>query len=207
MGPSGEGKSTLLHVISGLDLPDAGHVVVDGQDITTMSEEQRTLFRRSHIGFVFQFFNLLPTLTAAENVALPFRIAGDRRRDTFDRVSDVMNKLNLRGLQGHRPEEISGGEQQRVALARAFVTEPTIIMADEPTGNLDFNTGNEVMRVMSQFNQDGQTVVLATHDARAAAHADRVLVLRQGKVAAEIALPRGESDPRELIARLQALGL
>ncbi|MHB8572676.1 MAG: ABC transporter ATP-binding protein [Candidatus Dormibacteria bacterium] len=207
MGPSGEGKSTLLHLLGGLDTPDRGTVVVDGEDITAMDEDRRTVFRRSRVGFVFQFFNLVPTLTAAENVGLPFRIAGRRGSEVNDRVGDVMRRLNLRGLQGHRPEEISGGEQQRVAIARALVTSPALLIADEPTGNLDFRTGEEVMDLLGALSGEGQTTVLATHDARAAARAHRVLVLRDGAIAAEINLGRDTSDPGPLIERLRELGL
>ncbi|HEX6488119.1 MAG TPA: ABC transporter ATP-binding protein [Candidatus Dormibacteraeota bacterium] len=204
VAPSGEGKSTLLHVLSGLDSADSGRVVIDGQDVTAMDEEQRTVFRRAHIGFVFQFFNLVPNLTAAENVALPFRIAG--QRSDFDRVSELMGRLGLHGLQGHRPDEISGGEQQRIAIARALVTRPSIVMADEPTGNLDFNTGNEVLELVRSFVEEGQTVIMATHSARAAARADRVLVLKGGEIVDDISA-KGASSVTELVTRLQEHGL
>ena len=204
VAPSGEGKSTLLHVLSGLDVPDSGRVVIDSQDITAMGEEPRTLFRRSHIGFVFQFFNLVPNLSAAENVALPFRIAGQPA--DYERVSELMSRLGLHGLQGHRPDEISGGEQQRIAIARALVTRPAILMADEPTGNLDFVTGNEVLRVLKSFNHEGQTVVMATHSARAASQADRVVVLKGGLIAEDIAVKNGGSV-QVLVQRLQDHGL
>jgi len=204
VAPSGEGKSTLLHVLSGLDTADSGRVVIDGHDVTAMSEEERTVFRRTNIGFVFQFFNLVPTLTAAENVALPFRIGG--QGSDFGRVSDLMNRLGLHGLQGHRPDEISGGEQQRIAIARALVSKPAIVMADEPTGNLDFVTGNEVLDVLRSFNDEGQTVIMATHSARAAAAADRVLVLRGGEIVDDIAAARGGSVGG-LVQRLQEHGL
>jgi putative ABC transport system ATP-binding protein len=204
VAPSGEGKSTLLHVLSGLDTADSGRVVIDGQDVTAMNEEQRTVFRRTKIGFVFQFFNLVPTLTAAENVALPYRIGGTG--SDFGRVSDLMNRLGLHGLQGHRPDEISGGEQQRIAIARALVTQPAIVMADEPTGNLDFVTGNEVLDVLRSFNSEGQTVIMATHSARAAAAADRVLVLRGGAIVDDIARGRATSV-NSLVQKLQEHGL
>lgn len=204
VAPSGEGKSTLLHVLSGLDTADSGRVVIDGQDVTAMNEEERTVFRRTKIGFVFQFFNLVPTLTAAENVALPYRIGGTG--SDFGRVSELMNRLGLHGLQGHRPDEISGGEQQRIAIARALVTQPAIVMADEPTGNLDFVTGNEVLEVLRSFNSDGQTVIMATHSARAAAAADRVLVLRGGAIVDDIAGGRATSV-NSLVQKLQEHGL
>ena len=208
MGPSGCGKSTLLHLLAGLEAPDSGRVVIGGSDITAMDERRRTEFRRVKIGFVFQFFNLVPNLTAAENIALPLRIAGSRSAH-FDRVADLMRDLNLRNLQGHRPEEISGGEQQRVAIARALLMEPAVIIADEPTGNLDYTTGKEVLDLLWGRCQDhGQTVILATHDARAAAYADRVLVMRDGRVIETIDLGRREDhNAAPLISRLAQLGL
>ncbi|MFN2465843.1 MAG: ABC transporter ATP-binding protein [Candidatus Dormibacteria bacterium] len=208
MGPSGCGKSTLLHVLAGLEPPDSGRVVIGGQEITAMDEKRRTEFRRDKIGFVFQFFNLVPNLTAAENIALPLRIAGSRSAH-FDRVADLMRDLNLRNLQGHRPEEISGGEQQRVAIARALLMEPAVIIADEPTGNLDFTTGNEVLDLLwARCHQHGQSGILATHDARAAAYADRVLVMRDGRIIETVDLGRREDhSAAPLIARLAQLGL
>jgi putative ABC transport system ATP-binding protein len=208
MGPSGCGKSTLLHVLAGLEPPDSGRVVIGGQEITAMDEKRRTEFRRDKVGFVFQFFNLVPNLTAAENIALPLRISGSRSAH-FDRVADLMRDLNLRNLQGHRPEEISGGEQQRVAIARALLMDPAVIIADEPTGNLDFTTGNEVLDLLwSRCHEHGQTGILATHDARAAAYADRVLVMRDGRIIETIDLGRREDhSAAPLIARLAQLGL
>jgi putative ABC transport system ATP-binding protein len=208
MGPSGCGKSTLLHLLGGLEPPDLGRVLIQGHDITAMDERRRTIFRRENIGFVFQFFNLIPNLTAAENIALPLRIAGGRSGH-FDRVSDLMRDLSLRNLQGHRPEEISGGEQQRVAIARALVNAPAILIADEPTGNLDFNTGKDVLELIwSRCAQEGQTAVLATHDARAAAYADRVLVMRDGSIIETIELGRRQDhSAAPLISRLAQLGL
>jgi putative ABC transport system ATP-binding protein len=208
MGPSGCGKSTLLHLLSGLEPPDSGRVLIEGHDITAMDERRRTIFRREQIGFVFQFFNLIPNLTAAENIALPLRIGG-HRSGAMDRVSDLMRDLNLRDLQGHRPEEISGGEQQRVAIARALLNEPAIVIADEPTGNLDFNTGNDVLELIwSHCVNQGQTAILATHDARAAAYADRVMVMRDGRIVDTIELGRRQDhSAAPLIARLAQLGL
>ena len=208
MGPSGCGKSTLLHLLAGLEPADSGRVVIDGKDITQMSEHDRTLFRRERIGFVFQFFNLVPNLTAAENIALPLRIAGERSSH-FERVSDLLRELNLRGLQGHRPEEISGGEQQRVAIARALLMQPAILMADEPTGNLDYTTGKEVLDLIWSRCADGnETAILATHDARAASYADRVLVMQDGRVIDTIELGRRrDHNATPLITRLAQLGL
>src|ERR1700737_1051531 len=208
MGPSGCGKSTLLHLLAGLEPPDSGRVVGAGNDITAMDERHRTIYRRQHIGFVFQFFNLVPNLTVAENIALPLRIAGERSSH-FDRVSDLMRDLNLRNLQGHRPEEVSGGEQQRVAIARALLNKPAIVMADEPTGNLDFNAGNDVLELIwSRCDQEGQTAILATHDAHAAAYADRVLVMRDGRIIETFELGRRlDHNAAPLISRLAQLGL
>ena len=203
VAPSGEGKSTLLHILSGLDTPDSGKLVIDGHDVTAMNEHQRTVFRRNRIGFVFQFFNLVPTLSAAENVGLPLQISGGHRE--HEDIYSLMERLQLRGLQGHRPDEISGGEQQRIAIARALVTKPAIVIADEPTGNLDFVTGNEVLRVLKSVNQDGQTVIMATHSARAASIADRVVVLSQGRVVDDIAV--GGQDTNALVQQLQRHGL
>jgi putative ABC transport system ATP-binding protein len=208
MGPSGCGKSTLLHLMAGLEPADSGRVLVDGKDLTAMNDRTRTIFRRERIGFVFQFFNLVPNLTAAENISLPLRIAGDRS-DRFDRVADLMRDLNLRNLQGHRPEEISGGEQQRVAIARALLMQPALLIADEPTGNLDYTTGKDVLDLIwSRCATAGQTAILATHDARAAAYADRVMVMRDGRIIEVIELGRREDhNAAPLISRLAQLGL
>jgi putative ABC transport system ATP-binding protein len=208
MGPSGCGKSTLLHLVAGLEPADSGKVMIDGEDITAMDERARTIFRRENIGFVFQFFNLVSNLTAAENISLPLRISGSHS-SSFDRVSDLMRDLNLRGLQGHRPEEISGGEQQRVAIARALLMKPAVIIGDEPTGNLDFTTGNEVLELIwSRCAEDGETAIIATHDARAAAYADRVLFMRDGRVVETIDLGRRKDhSAAPLITRLAQLGL
>jgi putative ABC transport system ATP-binding protein len=209
MGPSGCGKSTLLHLLGGLERPDEGRVFLDGVELTALDEERLTLFRRERIGFVFQFFNLLPSLTAAENVALPLRIAGSRDKQVFKRVDVLMDTLNLRGLQGHRPEEISGGEQQRVALARALLMDPAVLMADEPTGNLDYTTGREVLDLLTAFSaEQHQTIILVTHDAKTAAYADRVLCMRDGAVLDEVILGRRtEHNAAPLISRLSQLGL
>ena len=219
MGPSGCGKSTLLHVLGGLEPPDGGRVVVEGNDLYAMDDERRSAFRRDRIGFVFQFFNLVPSLTAAENVALPLRLRGrglwarGARGEVRERVSALMDQLDLHGLQGHGPDEISGGEQQRVAIARALAAAPAMLLADEPTGTLDWATANEVMALLARLcRSERQTTVLVTHDARTASYADRVLVMRDGQVVDEVALEHagdGESAPdaRPLIARLGELGL
>ena len=215
MGPSGCGKSTLLHVLGGLEPPDVGSVHIAGRDLYAMDDARLSAFRRDHIGVVFQFFNLIPSLTAAENVALPLRLRGDRSRAAIrQRVHALMEMLELHGLQGHGPEEISGGEQQRVAIARALAAAPSLLLADEPTGNLDWAAANEVMAVLTRLcHAEQQTTLLVTHDARTAAHADRVLLMRDGRVVDEVRLARvalgdGElPDARPLIARLSELGL
>jgi putative ABC transport system ATP-binding protein len=223
MGPSGCGKSTLLHMLGGLEPPDQGKVEIQGVDMYALADEERSAFRRDHIGVVFQFFNLLPTLTAAENVALPLRLRNESparhqqklsRQVVHDRVDALMVQLNLHGLQGHGPEEISGGEQQRVALARALAASPSLLLADEPTGNLDWTSGHEVMALLSRLHrQEHQTAVVVTHDARVAAYADRVLIMRDGAVVDDVTLthtgqpPDAMPDPGVLVARLAKLDL
>ena len=216
MGPSGCGKSTLLHVLGGIEPPDSGEVMVDGISLYTLDDAALSAFRRDRIGFVFQFFNLLPNLTAAENVALPLRLRneGSRRhregrisRSAISvRVSALMTQLNLHGLQGHGPEEISGGEQQRVAIARALAAAPALLLADEPTGNLDWTSGHEVMALLAQLcRSEQQTTMLVTHDARVASHADRVLLMRDGEVVDEVGLEHGDgADERAAVATLVA---
>jgi putative ABC transport system ATP-binding protein len=221
MGPSGCGKSTLLHVLGGLEPPDpGGAVVIDGRSLYAMSDEALTAYRREQMGFVFQLFNLIPTLTAAENIALPLRLRrpAPKRQEIRQRVGALMDTLDLHRLQGHGPEEISGGEQQRVAIARALATDPAVLFADEPTGNLDWSTSHEVMGLLARLSREnGQTTVLVTHDARTAAYADRVLVMRDGLVVDDVPLrppsglapddPTAPRDVRPLIERLTALGL
>jgi putative ABC transport system ATP-binding protein len=190
MGPSGSGKSTLMHLLAGLDRPSSGSVVVGGQEITTMSDKALTLLRRRHIGFVFQTFNLLPTLTAEENVRLPLTIAG--RRNGHDRIAALLEHVGLAERRDHRPAELSGGQQQRVAIARALATEPTVLFADEPTGNLDSASGAAILDLLrSAVDDEGQTTVMVTHDARAASRADRVVFLADGRIVADL------SDPTE----------
>jgi putative ABC transport system ATP-binding protein len=184
MGPSGSGKSTLLHLIGGLDTPTAGEVWVDGRPLSRLTDDEITLFRRRHIGFVFQFFNLLPTLTAEENVALPLLLDGAPTAVVRPRVARMLALARLGHRARHRPDELSGGEMQRVAIARALVIEPLVLLADEPTGNLDSRTGEQVLEwLRATATELRQTVVMVTHDARAAAYGDRVLTLSDGQVA------------------------
>ena len=180
MGPSGSGKSTLMHLLAGLDTPDAGAVHIAGEDITRMSDRELTRLRRRHIGFVFQSFNLLPTLSAEENVLLPLAIAG--RKPSPEVVDALLTRTGLAERRDHKPAQLSGGQQQRVAIARALVTEPLLILADEPTGALDSKTSLEIMALFQELNRQGMTVVLVTHEHDVARFARRILVFRDGKV-------------------------
>jgi putative ABC transport system ATP-binding protein len=209
MGASGSGKSTMLHLLGGLDLPTSGTIVIDGVGLVELNEEQRTLTRREKTGFVFQFFNLVPLLTVRENVALPFLIAGDALDAHRPRVDALLELVGLAARGDNQPDQLSAGEQQRVALARALATEPAIILADEPTGNLDYTTGAEILQLLwDSCERLGQTIILVTHDARAAAYADRVLVLRDGAVLDEVTLGRrSDHEASTLIRRLASLGL
>jgi putative ABC transport system ATP-binding protein len=181
VGPSGSGKSTLMHILAGLDRPSSGSVSIAGKEITRLGDDQLTKLRRKHIGFVFQFFNLLPMLSAEENILLPLGLAGRKPDEAW--VEELIANVGLHGRRRHRPAELSGGQQQRVAIARALVTRPTVLFADEPTGNLDSATGDEVLRLIrSSVDGLGQTTVMVTHDARAASSADRVLFLADGEI-------------------------
>ena len=184
MGPSGSGKSTLMHILAGLDRPTEGTVELAGQNITRMGDNELTRLRRRHIGFVFQFFNLLPMLSAEENVVLPLSIAGEK--PDKDWLEQLLSDVGLQERRKHRPSELSGGQQQRVAVARALVTRPTVLFADEPTGNLDSTTGLEILRLLREsVDERGQTIVMVTHDSRAAQFADRVLHLADGEIVRE----------------------
>jgi putative ABC transport system ATP-binding protein len=185
MGPSGSGKSTLMHILAGLDKPTSGTVTIAGEDLTSLDDRSLTLLRRKHIGFVFQFFNLLPMLTAEENVTLPLSIAGTRPEERW--LGELLARTGLADRRTHRPAELSGGQQQRVAIARSLVTRPTILLADEPTGNLDSKTGGEILMLLREsVDAYGQTTVMVTHEPRAAAVADRVLFLADGLIVREL---------------------
>ncbi|WP_217143329.1 ABC transporter ATP-binding protein [Streptomyces sp. AC627_RSS907] len=200
MGPSGSGKSTLLQCAAGLDRPTSGSVVVGGTDLTGLSERRLTLLRRERIGFVFQAFNLLPSLTAEQNVALPLRLAG--RRPPRARVREVLAQVGLGDRARHRPTEMSGGQQQRVALARALITRPDVLFGDEPTGALDSRTGREVLTLLrGMVDREGQTVVMVTHDPVAASYADRVVFLVDGRLHDELA----GADAPAIAARMTTL--
>jgi len=187
MGPSGSGKSTLLHLLGGLDVPTGGDVVLTGESLAELSERQATLARRHHVGFVFQFFNLLPTLTAEENILLPVIIDGRDSRKYEDRLTDLLDLVGLSERRSHKPDQLSGGEQQRVAIARALITQPAILLADEPTGNLDSKTGKAIMSLLRRSCDElGQTVIVVSHDAKATAYADRIIFLRDGDIVHQI---------------------
>jgi putative ABC transport system ATP-binding protein len=181
MGPSGSGKSTLMHILAGLDKPTRGTVTIAGQEITAMDDNELTRLRRKHIGFVFQFYNLLPMLTAEENVKLPLTVAGEKAEDGW--FGQLMRKVGLTDRLSHRPSELSGGQQQRVAVARSMIHRPTVVFADEPTGNLDSKSSAEILALLKDATDaDGQTIVMVTHDPRAAAIADRILYIADGRI-------------------------
>jgi putative ABC transport system ATP-binding protein len=200
MGPSGSGKSTLMHILAGLDKPTSGSVSIAGTEITKLKDSDLTKLRRRHIGFVFQFFNLLPMLTAEENIVLPLSIAGAKAESGF--FVDLIDKVGLADRLHHRPAELSGGQQQRVAIARGLVSRPTVLFADEPTGNLDSTTSHEILELMrSSVDAYGQTMVMVTHDPSAASIADRVLFLADGLIVND--MPR--SSPGDILAAMNAL--
>jgi putative ABC transport system ATP-binding protein len=188
MGPSGSGKSTLLHLLGCLDRPTAGTYRLEGRDVSSLSREQRARVRNTRIGFVFQMFNLLPRLSALDNVALPLLYRG-RVNEVKQRAATALEEVGLADRAGHRPSELSGGERQRVAIARALVAEPVIVLADEPTGNLDTVTGAEIMRLLSELNAEGRTIMVVTHDAQVAAHAARVVRMQDGRVVEREGIP------------------
>ena len=200
MGPSGSGKSTLMHILAGLDKPTSGTVTIAGTEITGLDDAHLTRLRRKHIGFVFQFFNLLPMLDAEENVLLPLSIAGEKPDRAW--LDELLTKMGLDKRREHRPSELSGGEQQRVAIARSLVSRPTILFADEPTGNLDSKTGGEILELMrDSVDSYGQTTVMVTHEARAAAIADRVLFLADGLIVED----RTELTAADVLTVMQGL--
>jgi putative ABC transport system ATP-binding protein len=198
MGPSGSGKSTLMHMLAGLDTPTEGSILLDGVEITRLSERKLTHLRRETIGFVFQFFNLLPMLTAEENVTLPLAIAGEKPDPEW--VEELLHTIGIADRRTHRPAELSGGQQQRVAIARALITRPKVLFADEPTGNLDSSSSKEVLAILRRsVDEWGQTIVMVTHDAGAAAMADRILFLADGRIVRDLE----ESTAAEVLAAMQ----
>jgi putative ABC transport system ATP-binding protein len=203
MGPSGSGKSTLMHILAGLDKPTSGTVMIAGTEITRLDDSQLTRLRRDHIGFVFQFFNLLPMLNAEENVVLPLSIAGQKPDQEW--LDSLLEQMGLSERRKHRPSELSGGQQQRVAIARSLVTRPTILFADEPTGNLDSKTGGEILELMrTSTDAYGQTTVMVTHEARAAAIADRILFLADGQIVRELGKAAEAAEVLEVMNTLTA---
>jgi putative ABC transport system ATP-binding protein len=201
MGPSGSGKSTLMHILAGLDKPTSGTVEIAGEEITTMGDSELTKLRRRHIGFVFQFFNLLPMLSAEENVVLPLSIAGTKPDKTW--VDQLIADVGLGDRRSHRPAELSGGQQQRVAIARSLVSRPTVLFADEPTGNLDSTTSGEILELLrAAVETRGQTTVMVTHDPRAATIADRILLLADGVIVREL----GRSSQQDVLEALAEVG-
>jgi putative ABC transport system ATP-binding protein len=202
MGPSGSGKSTLMHILAGLDKPTTGSVEIAGEEITSMGDTELTKLRRSHIGFVFQFFNLLPMLNAEENVVLPLSIAGTKPEKQW--LEELLADVGLSDRRTHRPSELSGGQQQRVAIARALVSRPTVLFADEPTGNLDSTTSGEILELLrASVKTRGQTTVMVTHDPVAATIADRVLFLADGWIVRELA-GSSQQDILEVLKEVQA---
>ena len=200
MGPSGSGKSTLMHILAGLDRPTSGEVRIADTQIGNLNDAQLTKLRREHIGFIFQFFNLLPMLTAAENIVLPLKLAGSQ--PDRDWLAELIDKVGLGPRLSHRPSELSGGQQQRVAIARALVSKPTVMFADEPTGNLDSRTSREILTLLrDSVDSLGQTTVMVTHDAHAAAIADRVLFLADGLIVKDL----GPSSSHEILDALEAV--
>ena len=198
MGPSGSGKSTLMHILAGLDKPTEGEVAIDGTNIEALSDTELTKLRRQHIGFVFQFFNLLPMLTAEENIVLPLELAGGKMDREW--VDSVIERVGLADRRKHRPAELSGGQQQRVAIARALVSKPTVVFADEPTGNLDSTTGQEILDLLRESVETlGQTFVMVSHDPKATAIADRTLFLADGLIVKEL----GKATAHEVVQTME----
>jgi putative ABC transport system ATP-binding protein len=205
MGPSGSGKSTLLHLLGGLDWPSGGEVTLAGKALSGLSDDEITLLRRRGVGFVFQFFNLLPTLSAEENIALPLLIDGKKIDDYRARIDQLLDLVGLTERRAHKPDQLSGGQQQRVAIARALVAEPQIVLADEPTGNLDSKSGAAILELLRRScDALGQTIVMVTHDPKAASRADRVVFLEDGRVVDQMTM--GDADDVErVLARMAEL--
>ena len=208
MGPSGCGKSTLLHLLGGLDRPSDGKVLIEGTSIAEMSDNHLTELRRRKIGFIFQFFNLIPVLSAAENAALPVTLDGVKPAEARAKATEWLERFGLGDRQAHRPDQLSGGQQQRVAIARALVAEPALILADEPTGNLDTRAGDEIAGLLREVSkQYGRTVIMVTHDPRIAAYSDRIIFLKDGKVIDETLLTsKNGQNAQAVAAKMQEIG-
>jgi len=207
MGPSGSGKSTLLHLLGGLDKPSDGEITLAGARLSLLDDKETTLLRRHNVGFVFQFYNLLPTLTAEENILLPILIDGRDGQSFRERLNVLLGLVGLESRRAHKPDQLSGGEQQRVSLARALITEPAIVLADEPTGNLDSKTGTTIMELLRRSCDElGQTIIVVTHDPRAASFADRVVFLQDGQIVAQRCFAAAETmtQRRQMVVELMA---
>lgn len=211
MGPSGSGKSTLLHLLGGLDDPTSGEITLAGRPISKLSDDVITLVRRRKVGFIFQFFNLVPTLTAAENVALPLLIDGQNVKQYRAKIAQLLELVGLSDRADHKPDQLSGGQQQRVAIARAFVNDPEIVLADEPTGNLDSKSGTAVLQLLRQFCDElGQTIVMVTHDPRAASYANQIVFLKDGHIIRSLTIGQRndhEEDIRHIMRVMRELEL
>jgi putative ABC transport system ATP-binding protein len=200
MGPSGCGKSTLLHLVGGLDQPTSGRVLLDGQDLSGLKDDDLAQLRRRRIGLVFQFFNLIPVLTASENVALPLTLDGAKQSEAQQKAADWLKRIGLADRMTHRPDQLSGGQQQRVAIARALVAEPSLVLADEPTGNLDSRSADEIAVLLRQISEEwGRTVLMVTHDPRIAAHAGRIVFLKDGSIVDETRLSNNGRSEEQLV--------
>ena len=206
MGPSGSGKSTLLHLLGGLDKPTDGEVTLAGKKLSLLNDNQITLVRRRSVGFIFQFYNLVPTLTAEENIALPLLIDGKRLKDYKAKIDQLLSLVGISDRRNHKPDELSGGQQQRVAIARAFITEPSIVLADEPTGNLDSKSGDEVLKLLRRScDEMGQTIIMVTHDAKAASFANRVVFLKDGRIVDQLVLNGARGETIKILEHLKVL--
>src|SRR5574341_179780 len=206
MGPSGSGKSTLLQLLGGLDQPTDGEITLSDKKLALLNDDEITMVRRRNVGFIFQFYNLVPTLTAEENVALPLIIDGKPVEDHRARIDQLLNLVGIADRRHHKPDQLSGGEQQRVAIARAFVINPSIVFADEPTGNLDSKTGQEILNLLRRSCDElGQTIIMVTHDAKAASFADRVVFLKDGRIVDDLKLNGAHGEAAKILERLKAL--
>jgi putative ABC transport system ATP-binding protein len=208
MGPSGCGKSTLLHLIGGLDRPTSGRIEMDGTDLTTLNDDQITMLRRKKMGFIFQFFNLIPVLNALENAALPMILDGVKTAEAENRAKDWLDRVGLTLRLTHKPGELSGGEQQRVAVARALASDPSLVLADEPTGNLDSHASEEIAGLLRQISTNwNSTILMVTHDPRIAAYADRIIFLKDGTIVDETILEHKNGDQADMVAgKMQGIG-
>ncbi len=206
MGPSGSGKSTLLQLLGGLDQPTNGEITLADKKLSMLNDDEITLVRRRNVGFIFQFYNLVPTLTAEENIALPLIIDGKNPDDYREHIEELLRVVAITDRRDHKPDELSGGQQQRVAIARAFVTNPSIVLADEPTGNLDSKNGEEILNLLRHSCDElGQTIIMVTHDPKAASFADRVVFLKDGSVFGELRLDGARGETAKILEQLKTL--